>query len=108
VECGARDSRYLDSSDGVKKGDGPYPAPIVVDTIKGGGGDGRLIETRSRTGTSKRATRLHPRRPGRRLPTASFLRYLTDQVGADIIRTHGDRPCAELANPQLCHPNPIP
>ncbi|MCY1142944.1 substrate-binding domain-containing protein [Actinoplanes sp. Pm04-4] len=39
---------------------------------------------------------------------ASFLRYLTNQVGADIIRTHGDRPCAELANPQLCHPNPVP
>ncbi len=35
---------------------------------------------------------------------ASFLRYLTNQVGADIIRSHGDRPCAELANPQLCHP----
>ncbi|WP_250001078.1 PstS family phosphate ABC transporter substrate-binding protein [Actinoplanes sp. M2I2] len=35
---------------------------------------------------------------------ASFLRYLTNQVGADIIRAHGDRPCAELANPQLCHP----
>ncbi|MBL7256856.1 hypothetical protein [Paractinoplanes lichenicola] len=39
---------------------------------------------------------------------ASFLRYLTNQVGADIIRAHGDRPCAELANPQLCHPNPMP
>ncbi|WP_203728271.1 substrate-binding domain-containing protein [Paractinoplanes durhamensis] len=35
---------------------------------------------------------------------ASFLRYLTNQTGADIIRSHGDRPCAELANPQLCHP----
>ncbi|MEU4243232.1 substrate-binding domain-containing protein [Actinoplanes sp. NPDC026619] len=34
---------------------------------------------------------------------ASFLRYLTNQVGADIIRAHADRPCAELANPQLCH-----
>jgi phosphate transport system substrate-binding protein len=39
---------------------------------------------------------------------ASFLRYLTNQLGADIIRAHGDRPCAELANPQLCHPDPIP
>jgi len=38
---------------------------------------------------------------------ASFLRYLTNQLGADIIRAHGDRPCAELANPQLCHPLPI-
>lgn len=35
---------------------------------------------------------------------ASFLRYLTNQVGADIIRAHGNRPCAELANPQLCQP----
>jgi phosphate transport system substrate-binding protein len=35
---------------------------------------------------------------------ASFLRYLTNQVGADIIRSHGDRPCAELQNPVLCHP----
>ncbi len=35
---------------------------------------------------------------------ASFLRYLTNQVGADIIRSHGDRPCAELANPELCRP----
>lgn len=36
---------------------------------------------------------------------ASFLRYLTNQVGADIIREHGDRPCGELANPQLCRPS---
>ncbi|WP_433829812.1 PstS family phosphate ABC transporter substrate-binding protein [Actinoplanes sp. CA-015351] len=36
--------------------------------------------------------------------TASFLRYLTNQVGADILRAHGNRPCAELANPALCHP----
>ncbi len=35
---------------------------------------------------------------------ASFLRYLTNQVGADIVRSHGDRPCAELANPVLCRP----
>lgn len=35
---------------------------------------------------------------------ASFLRYLTNQVGADIIRAHGDRPCAELRNPVLCRP----
>ena len=35
---------------------------------------------------------------------ASFLRYLTNQVGADIIRSHGDRSCGELANPQLCRP----
>lgn len=37
--------------------------------------------------------------PGAGSPAASFLRYLTNQVGADIIRSHGDRPCAELANP---------
>lgn len=36
---------------------------------------------------------------------ASYLRYLTNQVGADIIRSHGDRPCGDLANPQLCHPS---
>jgi phosphate transport system substrate-binding protein len=36
---------------------------------------------------------------------ASFLRYLTNQVGADIVRSHGDRPCGDLANPQLCHPS---
>ncbi|MFI5611843.1 substrate-binding domain-containing protein [Amycolatopsis sp. NPDC051903] len=36
---------------------------------------------------------------------ASFLRYLTDQVGADIIRSHGDRPCAELENPVRCSPS---
>jgi ABC-type phosphate transport system substrate-binding protein len=37
--------------------------------------------------------------------TASFLRYLTNQVGADILRSHGDRPCAELENPALCRPS---
>lgn len=42
--------------------------------------------------------------PPARSPAASFLRFLTDQVGADIIRAHGDRPCGELANPQLCRP----
>ncbi|QUQ68006.1 PstS family phosphate ABC transporter substrate-binding protein [Kutzneria sp. CA-103260] len=36
---------------------------------------------------------------------ASFLRYLTNQVGRDVIRAHGDRPCAELANPVLCRPS---
>ncbi|GAB3869764.1 hypothetical protein ACFQ1S_03820 [Kibdelosporangium lantanae] len=35
---------------------------------------------------------------------ASYLRYLTDQVGEDIVRSHGDRPCAELPNPVLCQP----
>lgn len=37
--------------------------------------------------------------------TASFLRYLTNQVGADILRSHGNRPCAELENPALCRPS---
>ncbi|MEV0697082.1 substrate-binding domain-containing protein [Saccharopolyspora sp. NPDC050389] len=35
---------------------------------------------------------------------ASFRRYLTNQVGSDIIRSYGNRPCAELANPVLCRP----
>lgn len=38
-------------------------------------------------------------------PAASFLRYLTNQVGADIIRSHGDRPCTELENPVRCTPS---
>ncbi|MFG1604708.1 substrate-binding domain-containing protein [Actinoplanes sp. NPDC049265] len=37
-------------------------------------------------------------------PAASFLRYLTNQVGADILRTHGNRPCGELQSPALCRP----
>jgi phosphate transport system substrate-binding protein len=35
---------------------------------------------------------------------ASFLRYLTNEVGQDVIRSHGNRPCAELQNPALCRP----
>jgi ABC-type phosphate transport system substrate-binding protein len=35
---------------------------------------------------------------------ASFLRYLTNQVGRDIIRERGHRPCIELANPLACQP----
>ncbi|GAA1977088.1 hypothetical protein GCM10009754_61150 [Amycolatopsis minnesotensis] len=35
---------------------------------------------------------------------ASFLRYLTNQVGMDIIRSHGHRPCADLRNPVRCRP----
>ncbi|WP_433262253.1 substrate-binding domain-containing protein [Actinosynnema sp. CS-041913] len=35
---------------------------------------------------------------------ASFLRYLTNEVGKDIVRASGNRPCAELENPQLCAP----
>ncbi|QUH04940.1 substrate-binding domain-containing protein [Saccharopolyspora erythraea] len=37
--------------------------------------------------------------------TASFLRYLTNEVGKDIVRSHGHRPCAELANPVLRRPS---
>jgi hypothetical protein len=36
--------------------------------------------------------------------TASFLRYLTNQVGIDIIRAHRDLPCSDLENPVLCRP----
>ncbi|MER6353887.1 substrate-binding domain-containing protein [Streptomyces sp. NPDC001634] len=36
---------------------------------------------------------------------AGFLRYLANEVGKDIIRAHGDRPCAELAKPLLCRPS---
>jgi ABC-type phosphate transport system substrate-binding protein len=35
---------------------------------------------------------------------ASFLRYLTNQVGQDVIRSYGNRPCADLDNPALCRP----
>lgn len=35
---------------------------------------------------------------------ASFLRYLTNEVGQDVIRSHGLRPCVELGNPVLCRP----
>ncbi|MDN0194439.1 substrate-binding domain-containing protein [Streptomyces sp. S.PNR 29] len=37
-------------------------------------------------------------------PAASFLRYLANEVGKDIIRSHGDRPCSELERPLLCRP----
>ncbi len=35
---------------------------------------------------------------------AGFLRYLTNQTGADIIRSHRDLPCSALPNPVLCQP----
>lgn len=38
-------------------------------------------------------------------PTASFLLYLTNVVGKDIVRSHGHRPCAEPANPVPCRPS---
>jgi ABC-type phosphate transport system substrate-binding protein len=36
---------------------------------------------------------------------AGFLRYLDEEVGKDIIRSHGDRPCSELDKPLLCRPS---
>lgn len=35
---------------------------------------------------------------------AGFLRYLANEVGKDVIRAHGDRPCSELAKPLVCSP----
>ncbi|WP_235748363.1 substrate-binding domain-containing protein [Nocardia coffeae] len=35
---------------------------------------------------------------------AAFLRYLTDNAGKDIIRSHGGTPCGELADPAQCSP----
>ncbi|MET8566943.1 hypothetical protein [Streptomyces sp. NPDC004783] len=57
--------------------------------------------------------RLRPRRPGagpRQVPgprpiAAGFLRYLADEVGKDIVRAKGHRPCAELDKPLLCRPD---
>ncbi|MFI2409870.1 hypothetical protein [Streptomyces sp. NPDC018947] len=36
---------------------------------------------------------------------AGFLRYLADEVGKDIVRAKGHRPCAELDKPLLCRPD---
>lgn len=36
---------------------------------------------------------------------AGFLRYLANEVGKDILRAEGHRPCAELAKPLLCRPS---
>ncbi|WP_176709942.1 PstS family phosphate ABC transporter substrate-binding protein [Streptomyces sp. Wb2n-11] len=35
---------------------------------------------------------------------AGFLRYLANEVGKDVLRSHGHRPCSELAKPLLCRP----
>jgi phosphate transport system substrate-binding protein len=35
---------------------------------------------------------------------AGFIRYLTTQAGADIVRSVGDTPCDSLPNPVLCRP----
>ncbi|MRH90985.1 phosphate-binding protein [Nocardia sp. SYP-A9097] len=37
---------------------------------------------------------------------AAFLRYLTDLQGKDVLRSYGDIPCAELATPASCTPDP--
>lgn len=37
---------------------------------------------------------------------SGFLRFLTDQEGKDILRSYGNLPCIELANPALCQPYP--
>ncbi|WP_436521460.1 PstS family phosphate ABC transporter substrate-binding protein [Actinoplanes sp. HUAS TT8] len=42
--------------------------------------------------------------PAARSLGASFLRFLTTQVGSDILRSRGLRPCPELANPARCQP----
>ncbi|GGP98971.1 substrate-binding domain-containing protein [Streptomyces mutabilis] len=36
---------------------------------------------------------------------AGFLRYLANEVGKDIIRSKGHRPCAELDKPLVCRPS---
>lgn len=45
------------------------------------------------------------RQPGPDSLSASFLRFLTNKIGQDVIRNGGDRPCADLDNPVLCHPD---
>ncbi|MPY52787.1 substrate-binding domain-containing protein [Streptomyces acidicola] len=35
---------------------------------------------------------------------AAFLRYLANEVGKDVLRSHGNRPCSELEKPLLCEP----
>ncbi|MGW7278087.1 substrate-binding domain-containing protein [Streptomyces sp. NPDC054844] len=35
---------------------------------------------------------------------AGFLRYLANEVGKDVIRSKGHRPCSELDRPLLCRP----
>jgi len=45
------------------------------------------------------------RQPGPNSLSASFLRFLTNKIGQDVIRNGGDRPCADLQNPVLCRPD---
>ncbi|MEU0544117.1 substrate-binding domain-containing protein [Nocardia sp. NPDC005978] len=37
-------------------------------------------------------------------PAAAFLRFLTDGVGKDVLRAHGNTPCSELPDPTGCTP----
>ncbi|MGW4844595.1 PstS family phosphate ABC transporter substrate-binding protein [Nocardia brasiliensis] len=37
-------------------------------------------------------------------PAAAFLHYLVDQSGKDVLREHGNAPCAELPDPARCLP----
>ncbi|PXX64105.1 phosphate ABC transporter substrate-binding protein (PhoT family) [Nocardia tenerifensis] len=36
---------------------------------------------------------------------AAFLHYLVDQTGKDVLRAHGNAPCAELPDPARCLPD---
>ncbi|MTE12968.1 substrate-binding domain-containing protein [Nocardia aurantiaca] len=38
-------------------------------------------------------------------PAAAFLRFLTDGIGKDVLRSHGNTPCGELPNPTTCSPD---
>lgn len=44
------------------------------------------------------------RRPQANSLAASFLRFLTNEIGQDVVRRHGDLPCADLPNPVVCSP----
>jgi phosphate transport system substrate-binding protein len=35
---------------------------------------------------------------------AGFLRFLVGEAGQDVIRSYGNLPCADVADPALCHP----
>ncbi|MFD4259886.1 hypothetical protein ACFWR9_20240 [Streptomyces sp. NPDC058534] len=38
-------------------------------------------------------------------PPPVLLRYLAEEVGKDVIRSQGHRPCSELDKPLLCRPD---
>ncbi|MEV3962397.1 substrate-binding domain-containing protein [Nocardia sp. NPDC050193] len=35
---------------------------------------------------------------------AGFLRFLAGEAGQDVLRSYGNLPCADIADPALCHP----